>query len=866
MEENEVEIMNRIKGSVIAKIIAWLVMVSSGVTFLGSCIAVCILENYGAFQKTKEEVLERQLEEMSGRYSVIALDHYKNEQKEENEQYFSQRAFRYGIIEADSLDGINLNAPSTYLDRNFTGNVKKEDLHIFSAVLSDDAEIEYSEKLFGGYGIWGSGSTHKSLYADRICYDVTGGIFYYRAENQYYPVQNVSIAVRLSEEDGYYEDYYYFTFDNDKKVYLNQYAYAEMEETIEQPEETTVSEPVPTDEAKMEIVEETTVSQDSTGMELLQNEYEITFNMFDGTELDYTKWSALIFDDIRELDASELTLIDSKNMAKSSFVAVEEAYLDENYTLHVYEKNGKTKSYYVVSYIDETVLEAEKQEFLSRISDNSWDKKLEALILAENVDLYVLAEVFVDVLYEVKEGSIACMFGTFLLALVCFLFLFCAAGHRRNKEEIVPTFIDKFPLDILCTVVFFIEGIAASILIEISYSDSVELVVPFFVIMGSMMACLLMVTLLSFAVRVKMGKWWRNSLIYWIWTKIRKILRKIWHGIRLVYQNISILWKIIVGMMVYSILQIVAIAIMEPSNGDGACFLFFLEKLIICPVLILLVLQFKKLQEGSRLLAEGDLQHKIDTTKMFSEFKKNANYLNSISEGMSLAVDERMKSERFKTELITNVSHDIKTPLTSIINYVDLLEKTDIQDEKAKEYLEVLERQSARLKKLIEDLIEASKASTGNLPVNNEDLEANVFVTQILGEFEEKLANAGLELIINKPEKEIPVRADGRHLWRVVDNLMNNICKYAQPGSRVYINLEETEDKVLLTFRNMSKYPLNITSEELMERFVRGDSSRNTEGNGLGLSIAKSLMELMNGKLLLYVDGDLFKVVLEFLK
>ena len=233
---------------------------------------------------------------------------------------------------------------------------------------------------------------------------------------------------------------------------------------------------------------------------------------------------------------------------------------------------------------------------------------------------------------------------------------------------------------------------------------------------------------------------------------------------------------------------------------------------------------------------------------------------------MSLAVDERMKSERFKTELITNVSHDIKTPLTSIINYVDLLEKTDIQDEKAKEYLEVLERQSARLKKLIEDLIEASKASTGNLPVNNEDLEANVFVTQILGEFEEKLANAGLELIINKPEKEIPVRADGRHLWRVVDNLMNNICKYAQPGSRVYINLEETEDKVLLTFRNMSKYPLNITSEELMERFVRGDSSRNTEGNGLGLSIAKSLMELMNGKLLLYVDGDLFKVVLEFLK
>ena len=283
-------------------------------------------------------------------------------------------------------------------------------------------------------------------------------------------------------------------------------------------------------------------------------------------------------------------------------------------------------------------------------------------------------------------------------------------------------------------------------------------------------------------------------------------------------------------------------------------------------IFFIMALQFHKLQEGSRRIAEGDLQHKIDTTKMFWEFKKHADNLNRISDGMSHAVDERMKSERFKTELITNVSHDIKTPLTSIINYVDLLEKTDVQDETAKEYLEVLERQSARLKKLIEDLIEASKASTGNLSVNMEELEANVFVTQILGEFEEKIANAGLELIINKPEEEIPVQADGRHLWRVVDNLMNNICKYAQPDSRVYINLEQTPDKTMLTFKNMSKYPLNITSEELMERFVRGDSSRNTEGNGLGLSIAKSLMELMNGKLSLYVDGDLFKVVLEFPK
>lgn len=827
--------MNRIKGSVIAKIIAWMILVTSGVAFVGSCIAVYLLNDYGAYEKTKEEIIEREFSDISDRYSAIALSN-RNGLKDENKQYFYKRAFRYGIIEADSLDDVNLNAPSAYLDRNFTGNVEKEDLHIFSFALSDDSNIEYSEKLFGGYGIFGNGNDSQSLYADRICYDVTGGIFYYHAENKYYPVQNVSIAVKVQEEDGYYEDYYPFTFDNNKNVYLNMSAQENWDQL-----------------------------QNDEYISEWENKYEITFNMFDGTELDHTKWTNLIFDDIRELDASELTLIDSKSMAKSSFVAVDDAYLDENYTLHVYPKNN-AKTYFVVSYIDKNVLEAEKQEFLSSISEDSRSKKLEAVISCESVDLYVLAEVFVDALYDMKEEVLGVMLGTFLLAIISFVFLMCAAGHRRNKEEIVLTFIDKIPLDIVCVAAFFAEVFLACVLEEIIYLGSAVSFYKLYVAIGIMMVSLVMVAFLSIAVRVKMGKWWRNSVTYWIWTKIVKMLRKVWSGIRTVYRNIGILWKVIAGVVVYSVLQLFAIGIIEPSNGDIAALLFFLEKLILCPLLFIIVIQFKKLQDGSRLIAEGNLEYKIDTSKMFWEFKKHADNLNSISEGMSHAVDERMKSERFKTELITNVSHDIKTPLTSIINYVDLLEKTDIQDETAREYLEILERQSSKLKKLIEDLLEASKASTGNLSVNIEELEADVFVTQIIGEFAERLANAGLELIINKPEESIPIRADGRHLWRVVDNLMNNICKYAQPGSRVYINLEETQDKVLMTFKNMSKYQLNITSEELMERFVRGDSSRNTEGNGLGLSIAKSLMELMNGRLQLYVDGDLFKVVIEFIK
>ena len=272
----------------------------------------------------------------------------------------------------------------------------------------------------------------------------------------------------------------------------------------------------------------------------------------------------------------------------------------------------------------------------------------------------------------------------------------------------------------------------------------------------------------------------------------------------------------------------------------------------------------KRLQEGGKHIAEGDLDYQINTEHMLPALKEHAADLNRINEGVSKAVNEKMKSERFKTELITNVSHDIKTPLTSIINYVDLLEKEEIPNENAKEYLEVLERQSARLKKLIEDLIEASKASSGSLSVNLEKLEAGVFLVQTVGEFKEKTEKNKLDLQIKKPEEPIYIMADGRHFWRVIDNLMNNICKYAQPETRVYINLEQTGEKVQITFRNTSRYPLNISSEELMERFVRGDSSRNTEGNGLGLSIAGSLMELMHGKMQLFVDGDLFKVVLEF--
>ena len=280
----------------------------------------------------------------------------------------------------------------------------------------------------------------------------------------------------------------------------------------------------------------------------------------------------------------------------------------------------------------------------------------------------------------------------------------------------------------------------------------------------------------------------------------------------------------------------------------------------------------KKLLIAGREIANGNTDYRVDVSKLRGPLKQHGEDLNSITDGMNKAVNDRLKSERFRTELITNVSHDIKTPLTSIINYVDLMEKEGTENEKMKEYLDVLARQSARLKKLIEDLMEASKASTGNLAVNPERCELGVLLTQTAGEYEEKLKKAGLELIIDKPDDPVVIMADRQHLWRIFDNLMNNICKYSMPGTRVYLTLkrgaaidgDSVRARALVTFRNISKTRLNVSEEELMERFVRGDSSRNTEGSGLGLSIASSLTKLQKGTMDLVVDGDLFKVSLCF--
>lgn len=551
-------------------------------------------------------------------------------------------------------------------------------------------------------------------------------------------------------------------------------------------------------------------------------------------------------------EMAEAALIENAEVTEEEELPIER----EADTVHIETEDTteNEETTYIVENEDTTYATVELELSEKTSTEIYWVivEKPENVGLGISSDLFVQANTLATVGYALRYAVYVIMFVAFVFGVSFFVFLMNAAGHRRDAEEIVTTWIDRMPLDVYLGFAFLGYEVLILCLREADFYRDFPSFMMFFALLIAA-GWLTLLSLLTFAVRVKCGGWWRNTVIW-------AVGNTVWQVLKTIISNIGLLWKAILAVVLLSIVEFYVVS----WDGIGRITMFWLiEKIILVPIFLLAIVQMQKLKAGAEHMAEGDLEHPIDTDKMFWEFRWHGEALNDISTGISRAVDERMKSERFKTELITNVSHDIKTPLTSIINYVDLLEKEDLQNEKAEEYLEVLDRQSARLKRLIEDLMEASKASTGNLAVHLERLEAGISLVQIVGEFEEKMQAGNLELMIAKPQEPVYIQADSRHFWRVVDNLMNNICKYAQPGTRVYVNLEQKENVAVLTLRNTSKYPLNISSEELLERFVRGDSSRNTEGSGLGLSIAQSLMELMGGTFALVVDGDLFKVVLE---
>ena len=270
------------------------------------------------------------------------------------------------------------------------------------------------------------------------------------------------------------------------------------------------------------------------------------------------------------------------------------------------------------------------------------------------------------------------------------------------------------------------------------------------------------------------------------------------------------------------------------------------------------------IMDGLKKISDGELQYKIKTDTLTGKQKVMAEYINNIGSGLDAAVENSLKKERMQTELITNVSHDLKTPLTSIINYVDLMKRENPTDPKIQEYLRILDEKSQRLKVLTEDVVEASKASTGNIKLEMNDIDFVEMVQQVIGEFEEKFQEKNLTMMVHFTDEPSIIYADGQRMWRVLENVFGNVVKYAMEGTRVYAEISNRNKKVTFSLKNISAQPLNISADELTERFIRGDVARNTEGSGLGLSIAKSLTELQGGEFKLYLDGDLFKVIITF--
>ena len=438
-----------------------------------------------------------------------------------------------------------------------------------------------------------------------------------------------------------------------------------------------------------------------------------------------------------------------------------------------------------------------------------------------------------------------------LLALFFFCFSMASAGHWAGHEGIHLTWLDKIPADVwllvlLCT--FFIGWEA------------------FYYEWGRVFFCaalvpLVLLFLCAFAAQCKAGTVLRGALIgriaRFLWRIVRAVFRALLHTL----VRLPLVWKTaLVGLVIAGAEFLLYINDFYRVRYG----VFLVMKLIELLAVLYIAVSLRTLQKGGEKLANGDFSSPIDTKYLIGDFKRYGQELNDVQSGLEQAVQEQMKAEHLKTELITNVSHDIKTPLTSIVNYVDLLKKEDMPSPAAREYIAVLDRQSHRLKKLTEDLVEASKASSGALNVELQPTDVNVLLSQIEGEYQERLAACHLTLVTQPPAPGTMIQADSRLLSRVMDNLVSNVCKYAMENTRVYVTAAVRDGQAVISFKNVSRDELNISPDELMERFVRGDASRHSEGSGLGLSIARSLVQLQGGTFALSIDADLFRADIVF--
>lgn len=474
-------------------------------------------------------------------------------------------------------------------------------------------------------------------------------------------------------------------------------------------------------------------------------------------------------------------------------------------------------------------------------------------------------ETYSKLMFPMLAGAI---FGS-VLWLVGMVWLTVTAGRKPEDEEIYLNGFDRWYTEIAAGAVIgiWLAGtIISGTLIansSLGYSHAVVTVIVTCLICGTYTMAWFLIGYLSLVRRMKAGTLWKNSLIRTVLKWIGKCSGKLADFARAFSRNTAEKIKVLLVGGAFLFLQFLIIGCV--FSGAGV----FLLALMAVDVAVMIFAIRKadgqdRIMDGLKKISDGELQYKIKTDTLTGKQKVMAEYINNIGSGLDAAVENSLKKERMQTELITNVSHDLKTPLTSIINYVDLMKRENPTDPKIQEYLRILDEKSQRLKVLTEDVVEASKASTGNIKLEMNDIDFVEMVQQVIGEFEEKFQEKNLTMMVHFTDEPSIIYADGQRMWRVLENVFGNVVKYAMEGTRVYAEISNRNKKVTFSLKNISAQPLNISADELTERFIRGDVARNTEGSGLGLSIAKSLTELQGGEFKLYLDGDLFKVMITF--
>ena len=452
--------------------------------------------------------------------------------------------------------------------------------------------------------------------------------------------------------------------------------------------------------------------------------------------------------------------------------------------------------------------------------------------------------------------------------LISMIWLTVAAGRKPEDEEIHLNSFDRWYTEIAAGIVIgvWLVGVMGMVTVIsnslIGTFNNMQVLIILLVICGIYTMAWFLTGYLSLVRRIKAGTFWKNSLLRRILKWIGKCNRKIIDFIGSFSRNTSEKIKVLFGIGGFVFLQFFMLFMI---NASGV----FALVLIVADVAAIVYAVRKVdgldlIMDGLKKISDGELQYKIKTEQLTGKYKAMAEYINNIGDGLDAAVENSLKKERMQTELITNVSHDLKTPLTSIINYVDLLKRENLTDPQVQEYLRILDEKSQRLKVLTEDVVEASKASTGNIKFEMNDIDFVEMVQQVIGEFEEKFQEKNLTMMVHFTDEPSMIYADGQKMWRVLENVFGNVVKYAMEGTRVYAEISNSNKKVVFSLKNISAQPLNFSADELTERFIRGDVARNTEGSGLGLSIAKSLTELQGGEFKLYLDGDLFKVMITF--